>query len=86
MVARSVDCYDANGKATLITHYTDQEEFWIIDTRMKKETGPLTRASFNAALRKIGVADGAFAGEIDYRSNTASFESDVARCVRIEPA
>ena len=24
MVARSVDCYDANGKATLITHYTDQ--------------------------------------------------------------
>lgn len=86
MVARSVDCYAANGKATIITHYSDQEEFWIIDTRMKKETGPLTRASFNTALRKLGVPDAAFVGEIDYRSNTQSFESDVAHCVRIEPA
>ena len=86
MVARSVDCYDANGKATIMTHYSNQEEFWIIDTRMRKETGPLTRASFNMELRRRGVMEGSFGDVTDYRSNTSSFESDVARCVRIEPA
>lgn len=86
MVARSVDCYAANGKATIITHYSDQGEFWIIDTRMKKETGPLTHASFNTELRRLGVMDGSIVDRTDYRSNTPSIESDMARCVRIEPA
>jgi hypothetical protein len=54
-VAESFDCYDKNNIPSIITHYTEQDEYWVIDLNKGKETGPLKEEAYFQMLRDLGL-------------------------------
>ena len=80
MVAVSHDCLDADGRTTIITRYTDQEQFWIIKSDVGVIEGPLDHVSFEEALIKDGLPVNTYMEAIDYRSNSSAYDALVAEC------
>jgi len=84
IVANSYDCYDKNNQPMIITHYTDDEEYWIIDTAARKELGPLTRNSYVRMLKELGLPTIIPEQQISYRSNTSAFNNEASECKKLE--
>ena len=72
MVAESMDCYD-DGVPTIITHYSDVKEYWIINLVAQTEKGPFDEQVFNETLVKLGISDVALDVPKSYRQNTDVF-------------
>ncbi len=85
MVSNSVDCYDESGVPTLITHYGDDEEYWVVSNSQGSEFGPMSRMEFFNWLKMHQVADVDLRVPKSYRSNTAAFESSLAKCASLNP-
>ncbi len=52
-VAESFDCYDKKNVASIITHYSNEDEYWVIDLEKDKETGPLKEESYFRLLKDL---------------------------------
>jgi hypothetical protein len=52
-VAESFDCYDEKNVSKIITHYTNEDEYWVIDLQKDKETGPLKEGPYLELLKKL---------------------------------
>lgn len=84
MIATSIDCYDEKNQPTILTHNSNQKEFWIIDTENKIEMGPFNEAEFfkktnelNLPLIKLNIPK-------KYRSNNEAFTEQTSKCFRID--
>jgi hypothetical protein len=86
MVATSYDCYDADGRVTIFTRYSDEEEFWIVNSDAGVVEGPLNRASFEESLSKAGLPANYFSDTSDYRSNAKTFDAQTAKCRVLKPS
>lgn len=80
-VALSPYCRDKDGKLGIITHYTSEEEYFIIDTKIDKIIGPVGRTEFKSRIEAIGKPRVELAAPKNYRDNTKGFEKATAGCV-----
>lgn len=82
-VAKSVDCYDRNNVPTIVTHYTDEDEYWVIDLNEETETGPLKEQSYLGLLKNIGLPPVDLTVPSTYIPNTEIFNNWVKDCTRL---
>lgn len=52
-VAESFDCYNEKNVPTIITHYSNEDEYWVIDLQRDKEMGPLKEEAYFHLLKKL---------------------------------
>lgn len=84
MIAISYECSDNSGERTIMTHRTDKEEYWIIDTYTEKEMGPFDEFGLESVARKLQIVDTYIPNQVSYKSNSHYFESRVSQCVKLE--
>ena len=82
-IANSIDCYDDHNIPTIITHWSDESEYWVINVATETEIGPLREQDYLQLLaqRKLGLSK--LSTPNDYRSNTAAYLSHITFCARI---
>lgn len=85
MVANSVECYDDKNSATLITHYSSQREYWVIDLANSTELGPLTERGFESESRRLTFGAAHLEVPSYYHDNTSAFDERVKECSRVVP-
>jgi hypothetical protein len=85
MVAISYECTDASGERTIVTKRTDDEEYWVIDTRASAERGPLDRSSLLRIAAEFRIGNVDIPEDVSYRPNAIRFESRTSRCVELQP-
>ncbi|CAM0556999.1 hypothetical protein EHLJMEHL_02087 [Vreelandella titanicae] len=84
MIAISYECSNNSGERTIMTHRTNKEEYWIIDTYTEKEMGPFDEFGLESAARKLQIVDTYIPNQVSYKSNSHYFESRVSQCVKLE--
>lgn len=84
MIAESLDCYDERGTPTIITHYSNEKEYWIVNRKRLEEIGPMTEGEFMGWLKLHKIANVSLVASNGYRTNTDSFAAQIARCTRVE--
>lgn len=82
MVATSPDCYGKGGDISIITHYSDSEEFWIIDLEAGSSAGPLSKNDYAIKLRQLGLSGPTLLRPSHYRPNTEQFQKMFGKCKR----
>ncbi|MBQ5939583.1 MULTISPECIES: DUF3997 domain-containing protein [unclassified Massilia] len=80
-VAISPDCYDDKGRRTIITHYSDESQFWIINLKDSVEAGPFSESEYREELKKLGVRYVNLDVPKDYVSNSEQFEKIKKNCL-----
>ena len=84
-VAKSFDCYDKNNVPSIITHYTDQDEYWVIDVTKEKETGPLKEEAYLQLLKELGVSPVKPTVRYYFMPNSDAFKKWRAECKKLVP-
>ena len=79
-VAYSPDCYDKYGVPTIVTHYSEKSEFWIINVRGEIEYGPFDIAQYKIKLTQLNIPFVTLKEPSDYKANTAYFNEFTKRC------
>ena len=79
-VAYSPDCYDKNGAPTIVTHYTDKSEFWVINIRSEIEYGPFDVEQYKLKLTQLGIPFVKLQEPSSYKSNTDYFNEATKTC------
>jgi hypothetical protein len=82
-ISRSVDCYDQHGVPTIITHYTDNDEFWIINVTAGVELGPLDEVQYGSTLRNLEMPYVSIPVPSHFHPDTQSFAEFTQRCARV---
>lgn len=75
MVADSKECYDDKGGPIIVTSYSDNKEYWIIDWKRKSTIGPLTEGAFVRRLQIIGIRGVKLKVPRSYHSHMPSWEN-----------
>lgn len=68
-IAESYDCYDESDVPTIITFYSDDDEFWVIDYKNGREIGPLVKTEYVASLRALGLPMSDLSAPSSYESS-----------------
>ena len=84
MISESIDCYDEEGIPTIMTHYSDVEEYWYINLENDEVDGPFNKASFIDVVKRIGLSDVELEVPNTYASNSEYFEKSVSKCAMIK--
>jgi len=84
MIAESIDCYDEKGIPTIMTHYSDVEEYWHINLKNDEIEGPFNKTSFIDVVKRIGLSDVELEMPNTYASNSEYFEKRVSKCAMIK--
>jgi len=84
MVAESIDCYNESGIPTIITHYSEAKEYWIINLNNDRVDGPFDEDAFKHQLEKVGFLDVNLKVPQNYRANTEYFNKEKSACYRVE--
>lgn len=84
MVAKSIDCYNKSGIPTIITHYSEAKEYWIINLNSEQVDGPFDEDAFKHQLEKAGLLDINLKVPQNYRANTEYFNEEKSACYRVE--
>lgn len=84
MVAISYECVDDEGVRTIITHRTDEEEYWILDVEGVKELGPFGKNELAEAAQRLKIESMDIPRKISYKENTSGFKIRSSRCVDLE--
>src|SRR3954465_4150592 len=82
-VAESFDCYDKNDSPTIITRYSDEDEYWVIDVKKEKETGPLKEEAFAGRLKELGIPPVTLKVRYYFHANTGAFEKWRKECKKL---
>jgi hypothetical protein len=83
-VAESPDCYDKKGVPTIITHYSDNDEYWIINVNTEKEIGPLDGRDYFQAGQKLGLPRLKLRAPSTFTPNTEQFRKLSQDCQRLD--
>lgn len=83
-VASSYDCQSENGKATIVTIYTNQDAYWIVDMKSNLEFGPLDRHAYLEKGQSMGLEVPNLTAPLDYISNEDTLRTAGAKCVSTE--
>ncbi|WP_167346336.1 DUF3997 domain-containing protein [Pseudoalteromonas arabiensis] len=84
MVAESIDCYNKSGIPTIITHYSESKEYWIINLNSDQVDGPFDEDAFKHQLEKASLLDINLKVPQNYRANTEYFNKEKSACYRVE--
>ena len=84
MVSDSIDCYDINNVPTIITHYSEKKEYWIINLGKDEIDGPFDENTFKLKLKSKGLSDINLKVPTNYRANTEYFIKEKSACYRVE--
>lgn len=79
-VATSPDCYDKNGIPTIVTHYTDKSEFWILNVSSGIEYGPFNIEQYKLKLTQLGLPFVTLQVPSSYKANTAYYNESTKNC------
>lgn len=82
-VADSVGCYDDTDTPTIITHYSDKDEYWIIDLKNENEIGPLSEQSYFEMQKQLGLPAVKLRVPSDFVSNSEAFKKWSKDCKRL---
>jgi hypothetical protein len=72
-VAMSADCKTDRGQPTIVTHYTDESQYFIIDKLRREEFGPMDASAFKAQLKERHIPDVRLTVPAAYHSNSEAF-------------
>ena len=81
MVAESPDCYDDRGVPTIITHYSDIKEYWIINLKTNGIEGPFNEEEFQARTDGLNIS---LSVPKRYYPNTKAFLARMANCQKMK--
>lgn len=79
-VASSPDCLLKNGQVAIITHYTSDEEYWMINPRSDEIIGPLSKGVFEVRKKMLGFGDVELITPITYHDNSKEFQNIAGNC------
>lgn len=80
MVSESMDCYDSQGVPTIITHYSEEKEFWIIDSEKARVVGPFSDRQFEEMLGRLDIDSVSLQIPNSYKSNSKIYSEWAATC------
>jgi hypothetical protein len=83
-IAESADCYDKQNVPTIITHYSNEDEYWVIDLKKEREIGPLKEQAYFEALRKLGLPPVKLTAPSNFAPNTEAFEKWTKDCKKLD--
>jgi hypothetical protein len=78
------ECHLPAGAQMIITHYTDDEQWWIIDLSEDVLHGPLDFEQFNEKGNELRIRNMAVPLQVRYWPNTDEFEVRTSECVQLE--
>ncbi|MEN8251468.1 MAG: hypothetical protein ABFS32_21260 [Bacteroidota bacterium] len=83
-VASSLDCYDQNNIPTIITHYSDKREYWVINMKVGNIKGPLDKPNYLHIKNELGFGNVELKSKYHIQSNTKSFNKLISECSKIK--
>ncbi len=84
MVSESIDCFDEDGIPTIITHYSNKKEYWLINQINDEVEGPLEANDFYKKINKKGINEVKLEVPKTYKSNTERFILEKKSCSKVE--
>jgi hypothetical protein len=82
-VAESFDCYDKRNVPTIITYYSNKDEYWVIDLINEKENGPLSAQAYVLMLNKLQLPLVKLSAPSNYYHNDEVFAKRRKECKRL---
>jgi hypothetical protein len=82
-VAESFDCYDKKNVASIITHYSNEDEYWVIDLKKDKETGPLKEESYFRLLKDLELPPVKLTVPSSFAPNSEAFKKWREECKKL---
>ena len=82
-VAESFDCYDEKNQPKIVTHYSNKDEYWIIDPRKENEIGPLKEQAYSETLKKLGLPLVQLSAPSNFVPNTGAFKESTKDCKKL---
>ncbi len=82
VVAITIDCRLSNGAWMLITHYTPEHEYYIIDKFADKLHGPLTKSQYIKLSSNLGIRAAQLIPQKEW-TNTDSFVESIYKCTAV---
>jgi len=83
-IATSYDCYGENQKWTVMTEYTGQSAFWIVDLKKEQEFGPMDMNAFREKTKSLGVVLELNEPTKYLTNEGAAFKEQTAKCTKLK--
>jgi hypothetical protein len=84
-VAKDYDCYDEKNVPTIITHYSNEDEYWVIDLQKEKEIGPLKEQMYVKTVKELKLPTVKLNAPKDFYPNSDFFRTRSDKCKRMKP-
>ena len=84
MVSESFECIDGNLSKTIITHYSNKREYYLINFKENFLYGPYSHDRFFIEAQKHRLGSPSLSVPSNYYANSNSFKERVGKCDLIE--